>query len=53
VLRKAEQHAQQFDQQVTGPLSETDARQLLELLDRVAAGLELEPGAHAALRDRG
>jgi DNA-binding MarR family transcriptional regulator len=53
LLRKAEQHAQKFDQQVTGPLNEMDARQLLDLLDRVAAGLELEPGAHAAMRDRG
>ena len=53
LLRKAEQHAQRFDQQVIDPLSETDARQLLDLLDRVAAGLELEPGAHAAMRERG
>ncbi len=50
LLRRAEQQAQQFDRQVTGPLSETELRRLLDLLDRVAAGLELEPGAHAALR---
>lgn len=53
LLRKAEQHAQQFDELVAGPLGETDVRRLLDLLDRVAAGLELEPGAHAAMRERG
>jgi DNA-binding MarR family transcriptional regulator len=52
LLRQAEQNAQQFDLQVADPLSEADARQLLDLLDRVAAGLELEPGAHAAMRER-
>jgi DNA-binding MarR family transcriptional regulator len=53
LLKQAERHAQQFDRQVTGPLDETELRQLLDLLDRVAAGLELQPGAHAAMRDRG
>ena len=53
LLKQAERKAQQFDRQVTDPLSETDVRQLLDLLQRVAAGLELEPGAaHAALRER-
>jgi DNA-binding MarR family transcriptional regulator len=54
LLKQAERKAQQFDRQVTDPLSETEVRQLLDLLQRVAAGLELEPGAaHAALRERG
>jgi DNA-binding MarR family transcriptional regulator len=52
LLRKAERNAQSFDQQVTDPLSETELLQLLDLLDRIAAGLELQPGAHAAMRDR-
>jgi DNA-binding MarR family transcriptional regulator len=54
LLRQAERRAQQFDRQVTGTLTETELRELLELLQRVAAGLDLQPGsAHAALRDRG
>jgi len=51
LLRQAQRKAQQFDRQVTGPLSEPERRELFELLGRVAAGLHLEPGAaHAALR---
>ena len=50
LLRRAELQAQRFDRQVTEPLGETELLQLLELLDRVASALELEPGAHAALR---
>jgi DNA-binding MarR family transcriptional regulator len=50
LLKQAEQRAQRFDRQVTDGLAEKEVGQLLELLDRVAAGLELEPGAHAALR---
>ena len=50
LLRQAERQAQQFDGQVTDPLSEEELQQLLDLLGRVAAGLDLEPGAHAALR---
>jgi DNA-binding MarR family transcriptional regulator len=52
LLRRAERQAQNFDQKVSSPLSETELLQLLELLDRIAAGLELQPGAHAALRER-
>lgn len=53
LLKQAERKARQFDRQVTDPLTETELRQLLDLLQRVAAGLELEPGAaHAALRER-
>jgi DNA-binding MarR family transcriptional regulator len=54
LLKQAERRAQQFDRQVSDPLTETELQQLLELLQRVGTGLELEPGAaHAALRDRG
>jgi DNA-binding MarR family transcriptional regulator len=52
LLRQGERQARQFDQQVTEPLTETEMEQLLDLLERVAAGLELQPGAHAALRER-
>jgi DNA-binding MarR family transcriptional regulator len=51
LLRQAERKAQQFDGQVTDSLSEAELEQLIELLQRVAAGLDLQPGAHAALRD--
>ena len=53
LLKQAERQAQQFDRQVTDPLSEAELQQLLDLLGRVAAGLGLQPGAHAAMRDRG
>jgi DNA-binding MarR family transcriptional regulator len=52
LLKQAERRAQQFDGEVTEPLSEAELEQLLELLQRVAAGLDLQPGAHAALRER-
>jgi DNA-binding MarR family transcriptional regulator len=52
LLRQAEQHAARFDRQVTDALGETEVQQLLDLLERVAAGLELQPGAHTALRER-
>jgi DNA-binding MarR family transcriptional regulator len=52
LLRQAERKAQRFDGQVTEPLNEKELEQLLELLQRVAAGLDLQPGAHAALRER-
>lgn len=52
LLKQAERKAQEFDGQVTEPLSEAETEQLLELLQRVAAGLDLQPGAHAAMRDR-
>jgi DNA-binding MarR family transcriptional regulator len=52
LLKQAEQRAQRFDQQVADPLSQPEILELLELLDRVAAGLELQPGAHAAMRER-
>jgi DNA-binding MarR family transcriptional regulator len=52
LLKRAEARAQRFDRQVGAPLDETELQQLLALLDRVAAGLELKPGAHAAMRER-
>jgi DNA-binding MarR family transcriptional regulator len=53
LLKQAERQAQQFDGLVTNPLSEAELQQLLDLLERVAAALDLQPGAHAALRERG
>jgi DNA-binding MarR family transcriptional regulator len=52
LLRQAERQAEQFDRQVAGQLGDGELAQLLELLDRVAAGLELQPGVHAAMRER-
>jgi DNA-binding MarR family transcriptional regulator len=52
LLKQAERRAQQFDRQVSDPLTETELQQLLELLQRVGEGLDLQPGAHAALRER-
>jgi DNA-binding MarR family transcriptional regulator len=54
LLKQAERRAEQFDRQVSDPLTEPELQQLLDLLQRVAAGLDLPPGAaHAALRERG
>lgn len=53
LLGQAERHAQQFDGHVSDPLSEDELRQLLGLLEKIAAGLELDPGAHSALRELG
>src|SRR5881275_3643405 len=44
LLRQAERQARLFDRQVTDPLNEPEVAQLLDLLERVAAGLELQPG---------
>ncbi|MFL5943361.1 MAG: MarR family winged helix-turn-helix transcriptional regulator [Gaiellaceae bacterium] len=52
LLRQAERQAAKFDRQVADGLGEAEVGQLLDLLDRVAAALELEPGAHAAMRER-
>jgi DNA-binding MarR family transcriptional regulator len=52
LLRQAERQAAQFDRQVAAELGEPELEQLLDLLDRLAAGLELQPGAHAAMRER-
>jgi DNA-binding MarR family transcriptional regulator len=53
LLKQAERQAQQFDGQVTDPLSEAEVQKLLDLLGRIAAALDLQPGVHAALRERG
>ncbi len=54
LLRQAERKARQFDGQVADSLSQAELQELLELLQRIAAGLDLQPGAaHAALRERG
>ena len=54
LLKQAERRAEQFDRQVSDPLTEPELQQLLDLLQRVAAGLDLPPGAaHAALHERG
>ena len=53
LLKQGERKAQQFDRQVTDQLTEVELQRLLELLQKVAAGLDLQPGAHAALRERG
>ena len=52
LLKQAERQAEQFDREVADQLDEEERRQLLDLLDRVAAGVELYPGAHAAMRER-
>jgi len=52
LLKQAERQAEQFDREVGEQLGEADRERLLDLLDRVAAGVELQPGAHAAMRER-
>jgi DNA-binding MarR family transcriptional regulator len=53
LLKQAERKAQQFDRQVARPLTDAELEQLVGLLQRVAAGLDIQPGAaHAALRER-
>jgi DNA-binding MarR family transcriptional regulator len=52
LLTQAERRAEQFDRQVVDQFGDAEREQLLDLLDRVAAGLELQPGAHAAMRER-
>ena len=52
LLKQAERQAEQFDREVAEQLGEAERERLLDLLDRVAAGVELQPGAHAAMRER-
>jgi DNA-binding MarR family transcriptional regulator len=52
LLRQAERRALKFDRKVSDSLNETELQQLLHLLERVAAGIDLQPGAHAAMRER-
>ncbi len=50
LLGQAQREAQRLDGQVTDPLDDAELQQLLDMLDRVAAGLDLPPGAPPALR---
>ena len=50
LLKQAQRRAEKFDHEVAVAFDEEERRQLLELLDRVAAGLGVEPGAHTAMR---
>jgi DNA-binding MarR family transcriptional regulator len=50
LLKQAQRRAEKFDCEVARPFDESERQQLLELLDRVAAGLDVEPGAHTAMR---
>jgi DNA-binding MarR family transcriptional regulator len=52
LLKRAESQARSFDRELTAPLDDQELQQLLALLDRVADGLGLHPGAHAAMRER-
>jgi DNA-binding MarR family transcriptional regulator len=52
LLKQAERQAEQFDREVAEQLGEAERERLLDLLDRVAASVELQPGAHAAMRER-
>ena len=52
LLAEAFELAKQHEQLLTKPLNAKERAQLLDLLDRIAAALDLQPGAHAALRDR-
>jgi DNA-binding MarR family transcriptional regulator len=52
LLAQAFRLAKQLEQRISEPLSDKERAQLLDLLERVAEGLELQPGAHAALRER-
>ena len=52
LLARAFELAKQHEQLLTKPLNAKERTQLLDLLDRIAEALDLQPGAHAALRDR-
>jgi DNA-binding MarR family transcriptional regulator len=51
LLQQALQQAVAFEKQISAPLSRDEREQLLDLLDRISAGLGIGPGAHAALRE--
>lgn len=53
LLAQAFELAKSFEQLLTKPLSAKERTQLLALLDQIAGALELQPGAHAALREDG
>jgi DNA-binding MarR family transcriptional regulator len=50
-LAQAAELAKQYEQLITKPLTAKERTQLLALLDRIAEGLDVKPGAHAALRE--
>jgi DNA-binding MarR family transcriptional regulator len=52
LLADAFELAKQLERRLTKSLSAKERTQLLALLDRIAGAIELQPGAHAALRDR-
>jgi DNA-binding MarR family transcriptional regulator len=52
LLAEAFTVAKGYEQLLTKPLDAKERVQLLDLLDRIAEALELQPGAHAALRER-
>ena len=51
LLDQAVQLAAQHELRITEPLTDDERAQLLDLLERVAASLDLAPGAHVALRE--
>lgn len=51
LLAQAFELAKQFERLLSKPLGAKERTQLLALLDRVADAIELQPGAHAALRE--
>jgi DNA-binding MarR family transcriptional regulator len=51
LLAQAFELAKELEQLVSKPLSAKERTQLLDVLDRIAEGLDLGPGAHPALRE--
>jgi DNA-binding MarR family transcriptional regulator len=51
LLAEAFQLAKEHEQLLSRALSAKERAQLLEMLGRIAGALELQPGAHAALRE--
>ena len=50
-LEQTFKEAVDYEQRITAPLDPAEREQLLDLLDRIAAGLGIGPGAHTALRE--
>jgi DNA-binding MarR family transcriptional regulator len=53
LLGRAFELAKEYEGRVSEGLTKAERAQLLELLERIAAALELPPGAHSALRGNG
>ncbi len=51
LIAQAFQQALAYEQRISSPLTPDEREQLLDLLERVSAGIGLGPGAHAALRE--